>query len=61
MDLAVKSNASAKVVMTIGALTFQMGLPKRTVSHWSIETRGFLIAGRASASCSSTLRATVAS
>jgi hypothetical protein len=59
--LAVKSNASAKVVMTIGALTFQMGLPRRTVSHWSIEARRFLIAGRELASCSSTMRATVAS
>lgn len=37
------------------------GLPRRTVSYWSIEAKGSLIAVRASVSCCSTLWTTVAS
>ena len=41
--------------------TFQIGLPRRTTSYSSIDFNGFAIRGRASAFCSRTLRATVAS
>jgi hypothetical protein len=47
--------------MIIGALTFQIGLPSNTVSYWSMEGSGLAMAGRASASCSRTLRSTVSS
>jgi hypothetical protein len=57
----VKSWASVKVDMIIGARLFQIGLPSSTVSYCSIEESGFAIAGRASVFCSRELRATVAS
>ena len=49
------------VDMIIGALTFQIGLASRMVSYPSIDAGGSAIAGRASVSCSRTLRWTVSS
>jgi hypothetical protein len=57
----VKSNRSVKVDMIIGVRTFQIGLPSRIVSYWSIVSSGPTMPGRASACCSATFRATVSS
>ena len=47
--------------MIMGGRTFQMGLPRSTVSYCWIEPIGFAMAGRESAFCSRRLRSTVAS
>jgi hypothetical protein len=59
--LPEKSWRSANVVMIIGALTFQIGLASRIVSYAAIDRSGLAMVGRASASCSRTLRSTVSS
>ena len=59
--LPEKSKRSVNVSMIIGDLRFQIGLASRIVSYRSIDRSGSAIAGRASASCSRTLRWTVSS
>jgi hypothetical protein len=42
----VTSWLSVKVEMITGARTFQIGLPRRTTSYWSMSGSGLAIAGR---------------
>jgi hypothetical protein len=42
----VTSWLSVKVEMITGGRTFQIGLPRRTTSYWSMSGSGLAIAGR---------------